>query len=525
MFRLRARPAPQGGTVHRHLLPRLVVPFLLVLALLEAGLFAVRSGDATGMVVVGLVAALAITARYFLAGRAAVRVADVVDEEPVDLDRLTGLHDGRSFHGALDSEVARAQLCGEPFTVALLDVDDFRSVNHDQGHQKGDDVLVNLAAALRTGRSMDHPFRVGGDEFAVIMPQTGLDDALVAVERFRKAALLTLGGTTVSVGLAEFDPNSVDTDNDTDAAVLRERADLALGEAKRRGRNQAVSFTQVMDSGPMCTSATMFAVRDLLMGGQMGAAFQPIWNLDTYQVFGYEGLARPAPEYGLAGPLDAFLGAARLGRVADLDALCRRAILARAGDLPHDVLLFLNIAPEVFEYGSQTGKRLREEVEAAGLCPQRVVIELNENASERMGPAIAHLPELRDIGFHLALDGAGGGAADGGLGLLGAIRPDYVKVDRGVVSSARDGGPGRAVLAAIVAYATQSGAIVIAEGIESGEMLHLVRAARTGGQRAQFLGGQGYLLGRPESHPQWQHASTPWPLPGQTPEPSQGSRT
>ena len=520
MLRLRARLAPLGGgTAHgKHLVVRLVVPFVAVLALLETGLFAVRAGDATSLVVVGLVVALAVPARYFL-GRTPVP-ADVL---PDSLDRLTGLLDDRSFQDALHEEVVRAQFCGEPFTVVLMDVDDFRSVNHDQGHHKGDDVLVNLAAALRTGRSMDHPFRVGGDEFAVIMPQTGLDDAVTAVERFRKAALLTLGGTTISVGLALFDPNSIDTDVDTDAAVLRERVDLALCEAKRRGRNQAVTFRDIVARGPSCTPATLFAVRDLLAGGRMGAAFQPIWNLETYQVFGYEGLARPAQEYGLAGPLEAFLGAARLGRVAELDALCRRAILARARDLPDDVLLFLNIAPEVFEYGGQSGKRLREEVEAAGLRPQRVVIELNENASDRMGPAIAHLPELRGIGFRLALDGAGAG--DGGLGLLGTIRPDYVKVDRGVVSSARDGGPGRSVLAAIVAYATQTGAIVIAEGIESGEMLHLVRAARTGGQRAQFLGGQGYLLGRPDVHPQWQHASALWPLPGQTPEPSEESRT
>jgi len=119
---------------------------------------------------------------------------------------------------------------------------------------------------------------------------------------------------------------------------------------------------------------------------------------------------------------------------------------------------------------------------------------------------------LRDAGFHLALDDMGSG--DTGLALLGRLRPEYVKVDRSVVCSARDGGPGRAVLAAIVAYAAESGAVVIAEGIETEEILHhLVRSAKTISRRARFIGGQGYLLGRPAAQPWRRDADLAWPLP------------
>jgi EAL domain-containing protein (putative c-di-GMP-specific phosphodiesterase class I) len=240
----------------------------------------------------------------------------------------------------------------------------------------------------------------------------------------------------------------------------------------------------------------------------MGAAFQPIWNLDTQRVIGYEGLARPAVEYGL-GPKEAFSGAARLGRVDELDALCRQEVLARAGDLPVGVLLFLNVSPEVFAHDGATGRQLSDEVAAAGLTPKRVVIELTEHAGEHMD--LAPVAELRDRGFRLALDDVGAG--EGGLGLLGRVRPDYVKVDRGVIRAAREGGAGRAVLAAIVAYAAESGSVVIVEGIETQESLdHVVAAARLVGSRARFVGGQGYLLGGPADPPWRDPAALAWPL-------------
>jgi len=268
-------------------------------------------------------------------------------------------------------------------------------------------------------------------------------------------------------------------------------------------------MTHVVEQRRRPGAATLAAVRRLLTGRRMGAAFQPIWNLDNRRVFGVEGLARPGREYGLAGPQEAFSGASDLGRVDELDALCRESVLSRAGDLPDDVLLFLKVASEVFD-AAAAGRRIQHEVEAAGLVPGRVVIELTGRAGER--PDVAPADELRELGFHLALDEVGAG--DAGLGILATVRPEFVKVDRGVVSSAREGGSGRAVLAAVVAYAAETGEIVIAEGIETQESLHVVGAARTVSKGVRFVGGQGYLLGRPDDPP-WRSArGMSWPFPG-----------
>ncbi|RYV51682.1 GGDEF and EAL domain-containing protein [Pengzhenrongella frigida] len=461
--------------------------------------------------------ALALTAvlspplLYFLGGRSLAGRFNAAQDRAT-LDSLTRLRNHRAFQEALRAGVARARRFGEPLALVLVDVDDFKFVNDNRGHQKGDEVLVSLAAALRTGREQDLAFRIGGDEFAVILPRTGRREALGAIERMRHAAVQRMGRTTISVGVAELGPT------DADAHALREQADLALYEAKRRGRNQVVAYDQIADSAPARTSAaTIAAVRQLLTTRRMGAAFQAIWNLDTHKIIGFEGLARPAAEYGLDGPQDAFSGAARLGRVDELDALCRAAVLARVADFPAEALLFLNIAPEVFDHGGGVGERLRREVEAAGLPPARVVIELTEHASERMDLVIDQLQELRDLGFHLALDDVGAG--DTGLGLLGRVRPAFVKVDRSVVCSAGEGGSGRAVLAAIVAYAAESGAMVIAEGIETEALLQVVRSSGTGGRPVRIVGGQGYLLGRP-AVASWPVAElTPWPLPDVQPLP------
>ena len=178
------------------------------------------------------------------------------------LDSLTRLRNGWAFREALQQEVTRAQRSGEVLTLVVVDVDDLKFVNDNEGRQEGDAVLVSLADALRAGRSVDRGFRVGGGKFAVILPRTGLEDAAAAVSRLREEAQFRMGGTTISAGMAPFDPACMDARPSRDAAVLRERAEMALIEAKRRGRHRVVAFTEIAESAPIRTGAgTIIAVR------------------------------------------------------------------------------------------------------------------------------------------------------------------------------------------------------------------------------------------------------------------------
>ena len=156
-------------------------------------------------------------------------------------DPLTGLRARRALEEALADEHSRALRHGLGFCVAMLDVDNFKIINDTYGHAIGDDVLKQLGKVLRAGaRAHDLPARHGGDEVAVLMPETKMDGALPAIERLRlrlEHELRAPGGrpVTVSCGVAEWSGLG----EETGADVVR-RADEALYEAKRKGRNCVV---------------------------------------------------------------------------------------------------------------------------------------------------------------------------------------------------------------------------------------------------------------------------------------------
>ncbi len=180
-------------------------------------------------------------ARYLPAGDAEVAALSAL-AELARRDPLTGLANRRAFEEALRREVARARRGGEPLAVAALDVDHFKRVNDAHGHAAGDAVLAAVAAraagALRAG---DLLARVGGEEFAALLPGAGLAAAAEVAERIRAAlaaAPVEAGGrplrVTASLGCAALLPE------DADGAALLARADARLYDAKRAGRDRVV---------------------------------------------------------------------------------------------------------------------------------------------------------------------------------------------------------------------------------------------------------------------------------------------
>ncbi len=429
---------------------------------------------------------IALPLLWLLGGRSlAVRYQSA--EERSSRDSLTGLANHRSFQEEIHREVTRALRDGGPLSVAMVDVDDFKIVNDQAGHRHGDEMLVELSAALQSGRLTDRAFRIGGDEFALVLPQTDSEGASVAAEWLRAKVASRLPNTTISIGLATLGPEG-------DANVLRDEADAALYEAKRLGRNRAVSFHEAALTSVL-PAAKVQALRALLEEGRLSAVYQPIWNRRGGVVMAFEGLARPSKDYGFDGPFEAFQVAERIGKVDELDALCRRAVLSGAGELPPDALLFVNVSPQVLDHESLAGRRLVEEVEAVGLGPERVVIEITERSTERLDVVVREAARLRRLGFKLALDDVGSGNA--GLEMLLEVRFDFVKVDRSVADSIVEDGPGRAVMAAVCAFASEARSFVIVEGIETQAMLDSVELILVRHYLSAGYGVQGYLLGRP----------------------------
>jgi diguanylate cyclase (GGDEF)-like protein len=156
-----------------------------------------------------------------------------------DLDALTELHNRRFFHETLAREAGRAHRYGRKLALVVFDLDDFKEVNDRIGHLAGDAVLAEAASRIReVVRTADVPCRVGGDEFAVIMPESTLDDAEQLFARIQQVvanrAIGQAGRLHLSAGLAELRPED-------DSVALFERADRALYSAKQAGKGRSIA--------------------------------------------------------------------------------------------------------------------------------------------------------------------------------------------------------------------------------------------------------------------------------------------
>jgi EAL domain-containing protein (putative c-di-GMP-specific phosphodiesterase class I) len=278
---------------------------------------------------------------------------------------------------------------------------------------------------------------------------------------------------------------------------LREEVDAALYEAKRTGGDRIVVFDDISDSVSVITGKRRDALSRMIANDGLDIAFQPIWDLPGGHLIGVEALARPHAEYGFAGPAEAFDTAYQLGRVHALDRLCVDRILARAHELPDGVLLFINLSPKTLELDADGSHWFSDCVAGARLDPARVVIEVTERSGSRTGSVVESVRQLRDEGFMIAIDDMGTG--NSGLEMLREMRPEYVKLDRTVVVGALTDPHARGVLMGVTAFAHETGAFVIAEGIEDDEVLDFISTLPSRAAVPQIDGGQGYGLGRPDT--------------------------
>ncbi len=233
--------------------------------------------------------------------------------------------------------------------------------------------------------------------------------------------------------------------------------------------------------------ATRFV--ELVLAEEVTMLYEPIVNLTTREVLGYEALVRGPWQTELQTPRALFQHAEETGLVFELDCLCRRAALRGAKGLPPGKMLFLNCLPTAIHDPGFRGDALKRTLEDLHLRPSDVVFEISEKESIEN---FAIFREARDhyaeIGMKIALDDTG--VAYGSLEAVMELSPDYIKVDLALVRSIDTDPPRQELLRALNSVAGKLQAEVIAEGIETSEELATLRS----------LGipyGQGYLFGRP----------------------------
>ncbi len=440
------------------------------------------------LVLVGLLALFGGGGVFYLVGGRALLRDHRRALQRATRDGLTDLPNQRAFQDELPQAVASAERYQDPLALAALDVDDFKFINDRHGHPHGDAILKHVATVLREARPGDRPYRTGGDEFALLLAHTDSDGARTLARRLSRS--FSDAGIEASIGVSALRPGQ-------QADTLRAEADAALYEAKRQGGNRSAHFDDIRERVVVTTSEKKDAVRRLIDEGRLTTVFQPIWDFDAETMLGVEALTRPDPSYGLSGPAEAFDIAEQIGRVHQLDVLCVQSALRAAPELQPGVLLFLNLSPQTLDLDAERNDWLRQAVERAGLARERVVIEVTERFGGRTAAVVKCLERLRQQGFKTALDDVGTG--NSGLEMLRKVDAEFVKLDQSIVTAAPTEASARAVLMAMATFARQTGAFVIAEGIEDEDTLQFLRGIDDHDLQVDTIiqGGQGFGLGRP----------------------------
>ena len=415
-------------------------------------------------------------------------------------DSLTGLPNRRRFHEHLTAAVARA--IAEPkdaFAVMFLDFDRFKLINDSLGHSAGDEFLVQVSRRIQESlRPHDIVARLGGDEFAVLAQHLEHERyAVTLAERIMGAmrkpfhVAKTELMTSASIGIT-FSALGYTSSED----VLRD-ADTAMYKAKARGKARYELFDASLHTEVASRLRLEGELRRAIDEGQLSVAYQPLMDLTSGSISGFEALVRWVhPLDGSISPASFLPIAEEAGlmlRLTDFVLHCACRQLRQWQQLDPalaQLTMNVNISGHDIAHAALVARVTRAIVEA-GLQPQHLCLELTENIlMTRLEGALPMLRELRRLGVALAIDDFGTGYSS--LSHLSTLPIDTLKIDRSFVAALEVGSNEAAVVRSIVLLGSALGKTVVAEGIETEAQLEQLR-------EMGCAGGQGYLLARPMS--------------------------
>jgi diguanylate cyclase (GGDEF)-like protein len=410
-------------------------------------------------------------------------------------DSLTGIPNRQYLQDQLERASRRARRSGKKIGLLFLDLDRFKRVNDTFGHHLGDQLLCAVVQRLLDKvRAGDLFARLGGDEFAVLLENVDGPDELETVARHLLDAFkapFEIDGrklpVTVSIGVTVF-PN-----DNSDARALLNNADMAMYQAKDKGRNNFEFFTQGMYDEIVAQHTVEMDLKAALAEEQFELLYQPQVSLTDRSVQVLEALLRwNHPERGCLSP-DRFISVAEesgyIIPIGDwvLERACRQLGEWRdAGlQLPR---IAVNVAPIHF-HQPKFSDRVKSTLETYGIDPQLIELELTERSLMKDTDEIRRcLRHLKAIGVRLAIDDFGTGYSC--LNYLRQFPIDVLKIDRSFVKDLAVSEDARAICAVILSIAAQLSLETVAEGIETSAQLEFLAE-----QGCRF--GQGYFFSRP----------------------------
>lgn len=387
-------------------------------------------------------------------------------------DALTGLPNRIYFGERLDEALANAGRRGASCALMFIDLDRFKIVNDSLGHNAGDQLLKAVSERIRAClRSNDMLFRVGGDEFTVILPElTTPDDAARLARRIIAAvrAPVSLYDHEVkvgaTVGIAVFPE-----DGRTGSALVK-NADAAMYNAKQAGRGTHAFYRSTMNERAITRLNLEADLARAFQNGEFQIHYQPRLDARTRRVVAAEALLRwVSPTRGLVGPLEFIPVLEETGMIHLVGEWVLRSACeqhrcwADAGFAP--VRVSVNISARQFQNPGFAATVTRI-LAATGVQPDAIELELTESLLiTNPQQASVSLKALKALGLRLAIDDFGLGYSS--LGYLRDFEVDCLKIDRSFVSDVTSNPRDRALAAAIVQLAGSLGISVVAEGVET----------------------------------------------------------
>lgn len=417
-----------------------------------------------------------------------------------ETDPLTGCLNRRSMERATNALRAKCQTRGEAVAFFMVDLDNFKQVNDMNGHTMGDRVLTKIAASLRDrlpeGAALA---RLGGDEFAIVLPfergqNQRVDEHVSGMFETIGRALENEGiivDVTMSVGIASDQDSDIQSTVENYAEVLMHRADIAMYQAKKQGKNRYVWFEPTMENELRFRNELETGVKRGIANGEFVPFYEQQIDLESGQLVGFEMLARwNSPQLGLVNP-DIFIPIAEdVGVIGELSEQLMERAFADTQQWNSELTLSVNISPVQLRDPWFAQKLLKLLVKN-NFPTHRLEIEITESCLHQdVGMVRAMIASLKNQGVRISLDDFGTGYSS--LAQLRSLPFDRIKIDRSFITELGDARASDKIVDAIISLGNGLEMPITAEGIENEQILTTLK-------RMGQLKGQGYLYGRPET--------------------------
>lgn len=412
-------------------------------------------------------------------------------------DLLTGLPNRALLMERLERVIQRKKRYPDRlFAVLFLDFDRFKVINDSLGHTIGDQLLISIAQRLKTRlRQIDTVARLGGDEFVILLEEiTDLYDVLNRVDQLQQQLMqpFHLSGhevvTTASIGVVLGEAEYHQPEE-----ILRD-ADLTMYYAKANGKAQYAVFDPAMHTKAVTRLQSETDLRQALERQNLCLYYQPILNLTTHQLIGFEALIRwQHPTRGWVSPAELISLAEETGLILPLgqwvlQEACRQMQAWQVQFSSRSLTINVNISSNQITQPDLT-EQIEQALRQTGLAADRLKLEITESViMKNIEIACAKLKTLRSLGVQVSIDDFGTGYSS--LSYLQKLPIDTLKIDRSFISKIVTDQSSQQIVQAVITLAHSLGMEAVAEGIETADQLTLLKS----------LGckyGQGYFISKP----------------------------